>query len=432
MKYDELLNELYSKRSKGIKLGLQRVQSLFNKLGNPQRNFKSIHIAGTNGKGSVSKIIYNLLKIHGFSVGLFTSPHLTRFTERIVVNDNEISEEIVTKLIELIKPYDEDLTFFEYVTAIAFLYFKEMKIDYAVVETGMGGRLDATNIIEPEISVITSIGFDHQQFLGNTLSAIAGEKAGIIKKDTPVVSSSQEVEAEEVIYRRAKSLNSNLFVYGKDFFSKNRNIDLEGVCFDFYPSPLHSPLEKLRLSLIGLHQIENASVALKTFMTLYPQWQESLVRKALENIKMPGRLEIFNKEPLVIFDIGHNPSAIKALVKSLKILTQKKPVVVLGIMQDKDILGVLKEFEKYARKIIFTVPNYERALKYEELLKRINGVSLEIQFLSDCFEAFKKALSLCNENNDLFLLCTGSSYLVGELKEALGEKSSLRKMGELL
>lgn len=444
MKYHELIDELYSKRTKGIKLGLERVSAVLERLGNSHESFLSIHIAGTNGKGSVSKIIYSLLRAHGLKVGLFTSPHLTRFTERIIVNNEEISEENVINLIEKIKPYGEVLTFFEYITIMAFLYFQEMEVDYAVIETGMGGRLDATNVVKPEVSIITSIGIDHQEFLGTTISSIAQEKAGIIKKGIPVVSASQDKEAEEVISTKAKEMNAPLFLYGKHFHSEIKLMDLDGIIFDFYPcdfqpsdlsqkyGKISRPLLNLQLSLTGVHQMENASLALKAFMTIYNQWDETAIRKALKNVEMPGRLEVVSKEPLVIFDIAHNISAVKKLINSLRSLTEKKPVVVFGIMKDKDVLGVLKEFENYAEKIFFTSPKYERALKYEDLLRSINGFSINILSLPDPLSAFKEGLRLCKEDGDLFLLCTGSAYLIGEIKEALGEKSSLRNLGEFI
>ncbi|MCX7988298.1 MAG: bifunctional folylpolyglutamate synthase/dihydrofolate synthase, partial [Thermodesulfovibrio sp.] len=433
--------ELYSRRTKGIKLGLERIFAVLEKFHNPQNSFPTVHIAGTNGKGSVSKIIYSLLKAHGLKVGLFTSPHLTRFTERIIVNEMEISEEDVIRLIEKIKPYSDELTFFEYITVMAFLYFQEKKVDYAVLETGMGGRLDATNVVKPEISVITSIGLDHQEFLGYDLFSIAREKAGIIKEGVPVVSSSQEKEAEEVIIKKAEEKGSALFIYGRDFAAELKSISLDGIVFDFYPSSLYTSNSKssalslksdLHLSLTGLHQMENASVALKAFITIYPYWDEFTIRETLKKIKMPGRLEVISKEPIVILDIAHNPQAASYLVKSLKRLTEKKPVVVFGVMKDKDVEGILKQFEGYAEKIFFTSPRYERALRFEELVKRLNGYSKNIQAIPDVPIALKEGLCMCEKNSELFLLCTGSAYLIGEIKEALGEKSSLRNLGELI
>lgn len=429
MMYRKLIDELYSRRTKGIKLGLERVLSVLEKLGNPQNSFSSIHVAGTNGKGSVSKIIYCLLKSHGLKVGLFTSPHLIRFSERIVVDDREIEEEKVVRLIEKIKPYGEELTFFEYITVMAFLYFKEKDVDYAVLETGMGGRLDATNVVRPAISVITRIGLDHQQYLGSNLSRIAAEKAGIIKDKVPVICSFQEKEAEEVIKKKAEEKGSELFIYGRDFRGELNSINFDGLLFDYIDSKLKL---NLSLSLTGVHQVENASVALKAFMTVFPNYYEFKIKEALRNVKMPGRLEVISKEPLVMLDIAHNPQAIKAVVDTLKILTEKKPIVVFGIMEDKDLNGFLRQLDGYAEQIIFTTPHYERALKYEELKRRINGLSSKINYEENLMEAFIKALTLCRENTHRFLLCTGSAYLIGELKEKLGEKSFHRTLGELL
>ena len=444
MKYKELINELYTRRTKGIKLGLDRVFSTLKKFGNPHQYFKSIHIAGTNGKGSVSKIIYNLLKAHGLNVGLFTSPHLTRFTERIVVNDKEISEEEVIRLIEKIKPMDDELTFFEFVTIMAFLYFKEKSVEYAVLETGMGGRLDATNVVIPEVSVITGIGIDHQEFLGSDIKSIASEKAGIIKKGIPVVTSKQTSEAEEVIKEKAKQLDSEIFIYGKDFSAQLKSMTLDGITFTFQPSAFSlQPIFNLQpsafslqpifsLPLTGFHQLENVAVAMQAFMIAYPHWDENHIREGLKNVKMPGRLEIVSKEPLVVLDIAHNPHAANALISSLKKLTDKKPVVVFGIMKDKDFQGFIKCFENYAYKIIFTSPNYERALKYEELSRRLNGFSTPIYSAEKPATAFKEGLSLCKNNPELYLLCTGSAYLIGEIKEFLGEKVLHRRLGESL
>lgn len=448
MEYKETINELYKRRTKGIKLGLDRVFSTLERLGNPQKEFKSIHIAGTNGKGSVSKIIYNLLRAHGCNVGLFTSPHLTRFTERIVVNDIEISEDDILRLIEKIKPYSEDLTFFEYITVMAFLYFKEKNIEYAVLETGMGGRLDATNVVNPEISVITSIGFDHQKFLGNDIKSIAFEKAGIIKKGIPVVSSSQQFEVEELLRQRAKQLNSDFYIYGKDFLSFLNKMSFEGLWFDFcfFKNCIQKKVDRtveperdskrifsLFLPLTGFHQLENVSVALEAFIRLYPQWNEDSIKEGLKNVKMYGRLEVISHDPLIILDIAHNPHAAKSLVSSLKMLTDKKPVVVFGVMKDKDFKGFIKHFDSYAHSFFFTTPAYERALKIDEFLSQLNGdFRIQISCVTDSEQAFKQALNICREKPHLYLLCTGSSYLISEIKEFFGEKSLHKGLGELL
>lgn len=431
MKYKEAVEELFRRRTKGVKLGLERVISTLERLGSPQRSFRSIHIAGTNGKGSVSRIVYELLRAHGLSTGLFTSPHLVRFTERIVVDDSEIGEEEVIRLIEELKPYCEELTFFEYVTVMAFKYFEEKGVEYAVLETGLGGRLDATNVVVPEVSVITKIGFDHQEFLGNTLQEIAGEKAGIVKRGVPVVTASQEREAEEVILEKARQNGAEIFIYGRDFYGKLKEMSLNGVVFDFYSSGMDK-ISGLHLPLNGFYQVENASVAIRAFMRVFPDWDEAKVREALRRVRFPGRLEVLSKEPLIIFDIAHNPQAATALVSSLKKLTDKKPILVFGVMKDKDALGILKSFEGYADRVIFAEPSYERRLDFEEFVRRFNGLRLKVTKATNSLEAFYEANEECKKNPNLFVLCTGSAYLVGELKELLGERAVLRELGELL
>lgn len=434
MRYKNLIKELYKRRNKGIKLGLDRVLSVLEKFDHPHKKFKSIHVAGTNGKGSVSKIIYTLLRAHGVNAGLYTSPHLTRFTERIIVNDEEIFEEDVVRLIEKVEPFAQELTFFEYVTVMAFLYFKEKNIEYAIIETGMGGRLDATNVILPEVSVITSIGIDHEKFLGSDLASIAEEKAGIIKEGIPVISSFQEKEAEEVLIKKASEKKASLYIYGRDFYSELTHMDFNGIVFDFYNQSLASTFQPdLFLPLTGLHQIENASVALEAFMIAYPSWNRNSLKEGLSKVRIPGRLEVISKNPLVILDIAHNPHAACCLVNSLKILTDKKPLLVFGIMQDKDVVGFIRCFENFAKTIFFTVPSYERALNFKEFMERVNGcVSAEVYFFDKPEKAFTEALNICKKNSDLFLLCTGSTYLIGEIKEFLGEKTVYKNFGELL
>ncbi len=267
MSYSETVNYLYNLQKYGIKFGLDNISRLMSALDNPHTSFLSVHVAGTNGKGSTSAIIASILKTAGFKVGLFTSPHIISFTERIRVNGEEITENEVIELAEEIKDIvvhlgDFSPTFFEVVTAMALLYFKRKKVDIAVIEVGMGGRLDATNIITPEISIITNISYDHKEFLGDTLKEIAHEKAGIIKKGVPVVASYQESEAMKVIEQKAIEKNSELYIYGRDFSSVLKRNDSSGICFD-YSSGDSFTINDLVLPLAGEHQMQNASVAIK-------------------------------------------------------------------------------------------------------------------------------------------------------------------------
>ena len=268
MSYSGTINYLYNLQKHGIKFGLENISRLMSSLGNPHESFLSVHVAGTNGKGSVSAIIASVLRTAGLKVGLFTSPHIVSFTERIRINDEEITENDVIGLTEEIRGVverrgDFSPTFFEVVTAMALLYFKRKKVDIAVIEVGMGGRLDATNIITPEVSVITNISYDHREFLGSTLKEIAHEKAGIIKDGVPVVVSYQEPEAMEVIERKAIEKGARLYVYGRDFSSALRREDLSGICFDYWSGDSQFAIPDLVLPLIGEHQMQNASVAIK-------------------------------------------------------------------------------------------------------------------------------------------------------------------------
>src|SRR4030043_1083155 len=270
MSYSETVNYLYNLQKYGIKFGLDNISRLMSALDNPHTSFLSVHVAGTNGKGSTSAIIASILKTAGFKVGLFTSPHVVSVTERIRVNGEEMTEDDVIKLAEEIKNIVERLgdfspTFFEVVTAMALLYFKRKKIDIAVIEVGMGGRLDATNIVIPEVSVITNISCDHKEFLGNPLKEIAHEKAGIIKREVPVVTSYQESEVIEVIEKKAAEKEAELYAYGRDFSSALKREDISGICFDYLGSDSFT-IHDLILPLTGEHQMQNASVAIKAAM----------------------------------------------------------------------------------------------------------------------------------------------------------------------
>lgn len=272
MSYNEAIHYLYNLQKHGIKFGLDNITRLLSELNNPHESFLSVHVAGTNGKGSTSAIIASILQAAGLGVGLFTSPHLISFTERIRINGEEIAEDEIIRLAGEIKETVASLddfspTFFEVVTAMALLYFKRKRIDIAVVEVGMGGRLDATNIIMPEVSVITNISHDHKEFLGNTLGEIAFEKAGIIKKGVPVVISHQEPEVIEVVRKRAGEKNADSYIYGEDFFSFLKKEEISGISFD-YESGNSFQIRDLFLPLTGEHQMQNASVAIRAVQLL--------------------------------------------------------------------------------------------------------------------------------------------------------------------
>ncbi|MCX8031447.1 MAG: bifunctional folylpolyglutamate synthase/dihydrofolate synthase [Thermodesulfovibrionales bacterium] len=445
--YNETINYLYSLQKYGIKLGLEKISLILTSLGSPHRNFKTIHIAGTNGKGSVSAMIASILRAYGYRVGLFTSPHLVSFTERISINGIQITEDEVVKLTQEIKSLIDSLnvetpTFFEFVTAMAFLYFSRMGIDWGVIEVGMGGRLDCTNVIYPEVSVITRISYDHKEFLGDTLTAIASEKAGIIKEKIPVITSEQEVEAQRVLVNTAKSKSSPLYCYGKDFKGILKKSDFKGLVFDFLDFTNNETLHELFTPLAGEHQLINSSVAIKaaTLALRKKNLQNDyyIIKKGLSETRWRGRLEIFSQDPLILIDGAHNPDAAEKLAMFLKkYLDQYNIILLIGIMSDKDIQGILSPLMPLCEEIIFTAPNYGRAASAEVL----SDLALKAGYISKTSatiqEALKKALEIydslkkvsTNKKSPLILI-TGSFYTIGEAMEVLGEKAIFGNLRE--
>jgi dihydrofolate synthase/folylpolyglutamate synthase len=493
MSYSETVNYLYNLQKYGIKFGLDNISRLMSALDNPHTSFLSVHVAGTNGKGSTSAIIASILKTAGFKVGLFTSPHIISFTERIRVNGEEITENEVIELAEEIKDIvvhlgDFSPTFFEVVTAMALLYFKRKKVDIAVIEVGMGGRLDATNIITPEISIITNVSYDHNEFLGDTLKEIAHEKAGIIKKGVPVVASYQESEAMKVIEQKAIEKNSELYLYGRDFSSVLKRNDSSGICFD-YSSGDSFTINNLVLPLAGEHQMQNASVAVKaativlnnnmvkgrngetengrdrtvnslihrfTDLPIQEEHNIKLIRNGLAATRWPGRLEIIKEDPPMLIDGAHNPAAAIALSKALKKFSHgkdKRIILVLGIMGDKDARGIMEPLLPLASEIILTAPAYSRSASPEKLA----GIAASLGFFDvriaptmkdavemateDSYKLQVTSYKLKDNKNSIFethnsklnspvIVITGSFYTIGEAKEVLGQKGVLARLRE--
>jgi dihydrofolate synthase/folylpolyglutamate synthase len=472
MSYSGTINYLYSLQKYGIKFGLDNISRLMASLDDPHKSFLSVHVAGTNGKGSVSAIIASILESAGLKVGLFTSPHIVSFTERIKINGEEISEDEIIELADEIRYIverngDFSPTFFEVVTAMALLYFKREKIDIAVIEVGMGGRLDATNIIAPVVSVITNISCDHMEFLGSTLEEIAREKAGIIKKGVPVVTSYQETEAINVIEGKALENDSALYIYDRDFFAVLKREDFSGICFDYHNSQF--TINDLVLPLMGEHQVQNASVAIKAAMivlnnipylpphppltkggikrdNLTKGEQEGgyddstpvgyrFIREGLKNVRWPGRLEIVKEDPVILIDGAHNPAAAYALSRAVKKFFSekyKRIIIVLGIMSDKDAKGIMEPLLPLASEIILTSPEYSRAASPEKLA----GIAASLGFFNvrttlTVKDAIEMALELAHDTPaSSLILVTGSFYTIGETKEAIGIKGILARLRE--
>ncbi len=425
MAYEDSIDYLYRLQLHGIKLGLQNPARLLAALGEPHRAFRSVHVAGTNGKGSTSAAAASMLRASGLRTGLFTSPHMVSFTERIRIDGVEITPEEVVSYTARVREAAEGIgltpTFFEAVTAMAFLYFKERGADWAVVETGMGGRLDATNLLSPEVSAITRIDYDHMQYLGGSLREIAAEKAGIIKPGVPVVCAAQEAEALASVSAAAAEAGSALHLEGREFRSVLVSHGPGRVRFD-YISDRGLKLEALECPLSGAYQAGNMSLAVRA-MEVIGLGGERAVREGLRSVSWPGRLEVMRRDPLVILDGGHNPAAAAATARAVRedfVLEGAPLALVFGAMADKDIDGMLRLLLPLASEVCFAPPEGGRAASSAQLVEaarrlgRVDG----IRVYSSVSLALGAAIGL-----GMPVLVTGSFYLLGEAREALGAKS---------
>jgi dihydrofolate synthase/folylpolyglutamate synthase len=417
------LDYLYGLQKLGIKFGLNCTENLLARAGNPHHELRFIHIAGTNGKGSTAAILSRILSRHEIRVGLYTSPHLVRFTERFRINDEEVPPQRILKVFEKIHATldrSSPPTFFEMVTAMAFLYFAEEQADFAIVETGLGGRLDATNVITPEVCVITNIGFDHQEFLGSTLTSIAREKAGIIKKGIPVVTGVLQAAAQGVLKTACMNKAAPLYRFKSDF-SVRRNH--KG---SFHYRGINRQMQSLSLNLRGAHQVDNAALALATLEVLEQKGLISLrqesIERAMQEVRWPARLEVLETNPLIVLDGAHNPQGAESLRCALKeSFTYNKLHLVMGIMADKDILGILRRLLPIAETAIFTRPLYDRAASPDEIRKMARPYIQKYYVISDTASAIQEARHLAGPDD---LICiTGSLYFAGEVKQIFGEPS---------
>jgi len=433
--YDEAIEYLFSLQHHGIKLGLTNTGSLLSLLGNPQEAFRAVHIAGTNGKGSTAAFTASILAKAGYRVGLFTSPHLVSFTERIRVGGEPIAESEVIALTNSLRTLIEKRgggispTFFEFVTALGFLYFRSREVQWAVVETGMGGRLDATNVLSPDICVITRVGMDHKEFLGGTLREIAGEKAGIIKKGVPVVTAANDREAASVIRDRCRELGAPLSVYGENFSASLRTVNAGGSTFDYLSE---APMRDLNVPLAGEFQVENASLSVRAMETLGDsRISEDIVREGLASVRWEGRCELVNWKYPMLFDGAHNPDAAMALGKSLqKLYLREFPriIFVIGIMGDKDIEGLLRHLLPLASTTIFSPLRFARAANAEYLRQ----VADKLGYPAVAAGSMADALSIAQgayRPGDLVVV-TGSFYAVGAAKEEIGHRAVLPSLTE--
>ncbi len=421
MDYDEFASWMFSLERFGIKLGLENITEFLGRIGNPSHELKSLHVTGTNGKGSVCVFVSEILRKHGLKVGLYTSPHLVDFRERIKINGREISEKDVVRLgIELRTAMDamtseskeKQLTFFEFTTGLAFKYFAEKKVDIVVAEVGMGGRLDATNVLNPEVSAITRIGLEHTNYLGSTIQEIAREKAGIIKKNVPVITCERKPEALSVIVGTCEKKGAPLRRIGKDFDVSRIDQSLNGTGFDYSG---RNDYRDLRTKLLGAYQAENAGAAIAMVEELVERGltlTEKEIREGLLASKWPGRLDIVSRKPMIMLDGSHNPDGVATTVGVLEDLGLTPLTFVLGCMDDKDSRGIVRALAPAAEKIISTQARYKRALPAKKLALI---VSEEFAGRQDVCEDSEQAFDLGVEDICGKGLCIiGSLYLVGE------------------
>jgi len=430
---DSLIN--YEKRTnfdykKSLKL--ERITAFSRRFGEPHRGIKAIHISGTKGKGSASSFINSILMEAGYKVGLYTSPHLFSFRERIRINGEPIREEDVARLMDEIKPHAEIMekednkpTYFELCTMMAFLYFKRENTDFVVLEVGMGGRLDSTNIVEPLISVITPIGYDHVQHLGHTLKDIASEKCGIIKKDSIVISSPQHAEAMDVIREISSERNSKLYIVGKDIFFEALSSDLEGQSFRLLTRYGEYPY--LKIQLLGDFQLENAAAAVAAVEELRSRdifIRNDAIRDGLAKARWPGRLEIMSKKPFIVVDGAQDVNSVLRLKQAVKnIFRYKRLFLIFGAMQDKDVDGMCRELNGLADCVVATKSKSERAAPPEIIKETMLNYNKEVNIITTA--SVVEAINECKEKageGDLILV-TGSLYVVAEAMETLGHRS---------
>jgi dihydrofolate synthase / folylpolyglutamate synthase len=417
--YKKTIEYLYGLRRFGVRMGLTSIRSILSLLGEPQKAFPVVHVGGSNGKGSTSVMLASMLREAGYRVGLYTSPHLVRFNERIRVGRREIPNRGIVDLTHRIASviesnYDKSSnpTFFEITTALAFLYFAECGIDIAVVEVGMGGRLDATNVVTPLVSVITNISLDHEGVLGSGVRAVAREKAGIVKRGIPLVTAARGV-ALDVLKDACQKRGAPIYTNGGDFTVREKDGE-----FDFVSgASIHTGL---RNSLVGPHQLLNAACAIMAVELLRDKGysvSDNRVKRGLASVRWPGRMEVVKREPTVVIDCAHNPAGADALRSALVGFPYKRLFLVIGIMADKDIRGIISRLVPLAHRVIVTMARTERAATIDALYRDIQPYGKPVETVEGVTHACEAALSMADADD---LVCVaGSVHTAGEARAFL-------------
>lgn len=403
---------LDSLKGRGIRPGLSSVRRVLGRLENPQDRYRSILVGGTNGKGSIAATLAAVLHAAGYRTGLYTSPHLVDFRERIRVDGAMIPENILCRLIGQVRRVDDEgVTYFEFATVLSFLHFARRRVDVAVLEVGMGGRFDATNIVRPELAIISNVAMDHAAFLGPRLENIAWEKAGIIGRSSVCITAAKQAPVLAVIERACRDRNARLLRVGREI---RIHVKRDGL-FDIQCPGLE--MSNLALSLKGPHQRKNAACALGAVGVLRGRGfeiGEEAVRNGLATVHWEGRLETVGERPTVLLDGAHNPAGAAALKRSLRLFSDKKLILVLGILADKDWRGMVRRLAPLAHQVILTLPPDDRALAPEVMAAEAMRWSDRVDVINDPREAVRRALKTAGRDG---LVCVaGSLYLVGAVR----------------
>jgi dihydrofolate synthase/folylpolyglutamate synthase len=431
--YNQALDYLYSFIDYSLKKAaelakaefkLERMFALLEMLGNPQDAYPTLHVAGTKGKGSTSALMAWGLSANGYKTGLYISPHLQDFAERIQIDGKPIAHDELARLVEEMKPFVAQvpqLTTFEITTALGFLYFARQKVDAAVIEVGLGGRLDATNVITPRVSVITSLSYDHMAVLGNTLTLIAGEKAGIIKPGVPVVSAPQADEALTVLERISAERGSPMTLVGRDIEFEAREHSLDGQSLTIFnqQSSTNNPKSViLRIPLLGAHQVVNAATAYAALCASGLNVSNRNIRKGFSRVHWPCRFEVARREPPVIFDSAHNVDSFQKLEQTLEDYFPGRPVILIfGSSEDKDMVGMISTLKGRLKRVIATRADHPRASAPEKILEAAGRLEVPYEAAAPVSAALDRALEVASGGKEI-ILSAGSMFVTAEVKTA--------------
>lgn len=424
MTYDEALDYLASAGKFGINLGLARINKLLDLMNRPEKRFKTVHITGTNGKGSTTAMVAAILQSSGIRTAMYTSPHLTDYTERMKINGEPVSRQAFAGAIEHVSTFVEQMTMegfdhpteFEIITAAAFYYFAAAGVEYAVIEVGLGGLLDSTNVITPEIAVITNVSLEHTDRCGETITEIAVHKAGIIKQGVPVVTTAKS-EALNVIYATAERMHASLYSLDRDFSVQWRGTEGWGQKVTIRTSKFGN-IVGVKLNLLGNHQLENCAAAVMAAKVLAEKEARITnqgILTALGTVRWPGRFEVFPGQPLAIVDGAHNPDGATALRRTLDELISNRPLVfVLGILRDKDVSGIIRALIRPGDKVVTVRPDSERAADCIEIAREIGSSA---QAVGEVEAGIEQAIALAGPQGVVCI--AGSLYLVGQARRVL-------------